>query len=82
MIADGKALTEFLCDYLGKEKITVFGHSMGSIYAANLALDYPEKYDAVIVGALIVDEQESRSCYKEYQLARTVNDPETHAAVL
>ena len=42
MIADGKALTEFLCDYLGKEKITVFGHSMGSIYAANLALDYPE----------------------------------------
>lgn len=81
MIADGKALTDFLCDYLGKEKITVFGHSMGSIYAANLALDYPEKYDAVIVGALIVDEQESRRSYKEYQLARTVNDPEMHAAV-
>ena len=34
------------------------------------------------MGALIVDEQESRSCYKEYQLARTVNDPEMHAAVL
>lgn len=81
MIADGKALTDFLCNYLGKEKITVFGHSMGSIYAANLALDYPEKYDAVIVGALIVDEQESRRRYKEYQLAQTINDPEMHAAV-
>lgn len=79
MIADGKALTDFLCDYLDKEKITVFGHSMGSIYAANLALDYPEKYDAVIVGALIVDEQESRRRYKEYQLKQTVNDPEMHA---
>ena len=81
MIADGKALTDFLCDYLGKEKITLFGHSMDSIYAANLALDHPEKYDAVIVGALIVDEQESRRRYKEYQLAQTVNDPEMHAAV-
>ncbi len=81
MIADGKALTDFLCDYLDKEKITVFGHSMGSIYAANLALDYPEKYDAVIVGALIVDEQESRIRFKEYQLAQTVNDPEMHALV-
>lgn len=81
MLADGKALTDFLCDYLGKEKITLFGHSMGSIIAANLALDRPEKYDAVIVGALLVDEQESRARYKEYQLAQTAGDPEMHAVV-
>ena len=36
MMADGKAMTEFLLSYMGKEKITLLGHSWGSMFGANL----------------------------------------------
>ena len=80
MISDGKAMTDFLCEYLHKEKITLYGHSWGSILAANLALDYPEKYDALIVSSLVVDEAESRRRFQEYMLAESKDDPEIHQA--
>ena len=44
---DGKALTEFLLDYMGREKLTILGHSWGSCYGANLVLAYPEYYDCL-----------------------------------
>ena len=34
-MADGKEVTEFLLNYLLKDKITILGHSWGSIYGAN-----------------------------------------------
>ncbi len=80
MISDGKAMTDFLCDHLHKDKITLYGHSWGSLLAANLALDYPEKYDALIVSSLVVDEAESRRAFKEYMLAQSAGDPEIHSA--
>lgn len=80
MISDGKAMTEFLCDYLHKEKITLYGHSWGSLLAANLALDYPDAYDALIVSSLVVDESLSRQRFKEYMLEQSTDDPEIHAA--
>ena len=80
MVEDGKAMTDFLCDYLQKDRITLLGHSMGSSVAANLALEYPERYDAVIAASLVVDELESRRRYKEYVLDLTADDPEYHAA--
>ena len=80
MISDGKAMTDFICEYLHKDKITLYGHSWGSLLAANLALEYPEHYDALIVSSLVVDEALSRQRFKEYMLARSANDPEIHAA--
>ena len=80
MIEDGKALTDFLCDYLHKEKITLFGHSWGSLLAANLALEYPEKYDALITSGLVVNEKISQKAYRDHMLSLTQNDPEIHAA--
>lgn len=80
MVDDGRAMTDFLREYLQKDKITLFGHSMASIVAANMALKYPEKYDAVVTAALIVDEIESRTAYREYILGLTQNDPALHAA--
>ena len=80
MISDGKAMTDFLCEYLHKESITLYGHSWGSLLAANLALDYPDKYDALIVSSLVVDEAESRQRFKEYMLAQSADDREIHSA--
>lgn len=47
-MTDGKEVTEFLLDYLSKDKITVLGHSWGSIYGANLVLEYPQYYECFI----------------------------------
>ncbi len=38
MMSDGLEMTKFLIDYLGKEKITILGHSWGTYYGCNLVL--------------------------------------------
>ena len=62
MIEDGVEMTTFLINYLKKDRITLLGHSWGSIYGANLVLDYPEYYEAFIgTGQCIdIDENEQR----------------------
>lgn len=62
---DGKELTEFLLDYMGKEKITILGHSWGSFYGANLALTYPEYYECFIGTGQLVDMVENETAFKE-----------------
>ena len=62
---DGKELTEFLLDHMGKEKITVLGHSWGSFYGANLVLEYPEYYDCFIGTGQLVDMVENETAFKE-----------------
>lgn len=47
-MADGKEVTEFILNYLLKDKITILGHSWGSLYGANLVLEYPEYYECFI----------------------------------
>ena len=59
MMQDGKEMTEFLLDYLNKEKITLLGHSWGSLFGANLALEYPQYYDAFIGTGQFIDCQEN-----------------------
>ena len=78
-LQDGLEMTDFLCEHLGKEKITLLGHSWGSVYASNLALEYPEKYDACIAMSLMVDMPESKALFKEWALEQSANDPELHA---
>ena len=55
MMQDGVEITEFLCEHLGKEKITLLGHSWGTCYACNLVLAHPEYYDCYIGAAQLVD---------------------------
>lgn len=76
---DGLEMTDFLCSHLNKQKITLIGHSWGSVYASNLALEYPEKYDAVIALSLMVDMPESKKMFKEWALEQSADDPELHA---
>ena len=59
MIQDGKEMTEFLLGYMDKERITLLGHSWGSLYGANLALKYPEYYEAFIGAGQFIDPMEN-----------------------
>ena len=54
-LKDGKELTEFILKYLSKKKLTILGHSWGSIYGANLVLEYPEYYECFIGAGQLVD---------------------------
>lgn len=54
-LEDGRQMTEFLKKELGKDKITILGHSWGSIFGANLVLEYPENYDAFIGTGQLID---------------------------
>ena len=79
MMQDGKEMTEFLMDYLGKEKITLLGHSWGSLYGANLALEYPEYYEAFIGTGQFIDPLENEQRLYDAALEWTVGDEEGQA---
>ena len=81
MMRDGKAMTEFLRDYLQVQKITLLGHSWGSYLGANLALAYPEYFDAFIGTGQFVDEPENERRLYEAALAWSENDPEGRGMV-
>lgn len=76
LITDGKEMTEFLLKHLSKEKITILGHSWGSIYGANLVLEYPEYYDAFIGTGQLVDADENEKRFKEEATKWAKGDPE------
>lgn len=76
MMQDGKAMTEFLREHLQVEKITLLGHSWGSYLGANLALAYPEYYEAFIGAGQFIDRDENERRLHEAALAWSENDPE------
>ena len=76
MMLDGKAMTEFLRDYLQVDKITLLGHSWGSYFGANLALAHPEYYEAFIGTGQFVDRDENERRLYEAALTWSENDPE------
>ena len=55
MMEDGRQMSEFLRKHLNADKITLLGHSWGSIFGANLALAYPEYYDTYIGTGMCID---------------------------
>ena len=81
MMSDGKVMTEFLRDYLHVDKITLLGHSWGSYLGANLALAYPEYYEAFIGTGQFIDSDENERRLHEAALAWSENDPEGRGMV-
>lgn len=75
-IEDGKELTEFILDYMSKDKITILGHSWGSIYGANLVQSYPEYYECFIGTGQLVDITENEIAFKEAALKWVSGDDE------
>lgn len=81
MLQDGKAMTEFLREHLHVDKVTLLGHSWGSYLGANLALAYPEYYEAFIGAGQFIDEEENERRLYEAALEWSKDDPEGRAMV-
>ena len=64
-MTDGKEVTEFLLEYLSKDKITILGHSWGSFYGANLVIEYPQYYECFIGTGQLVDYLENEKAFKQ-----------------
>lgn len=76
ILADGLEMTKFLLDHLGKEKLTVLGHSWGTIFGCNLVLAYPEYYDCYIGTGQLVDFRQNELAFVAEASRWTQNDPE------
>ena len=73
LMRDGLEMTQFLCRHLKKEKITLLGHSWGTIYGCNLVLAHPEYYDCYIGTGQLVDSLENEKAFLE-EAAKWVGD--------
>ena len=73
-LTDGKEVTEYVLDYLSKDKLTILGHSWGSIYAANLVLEYPMYYECFIGAGQLVDCLENEEAFKHEAYIWAQND--------
>ena len=78
---DGKEMTEYILDYMGKDKLTILGHSWGSIYGANLVQVYPEYYDCFIGTGQLVDSVENEAAFKDVAAEWATGDEEAMAWV-
>ena len=58
-VEDGIALTEYLCERFGKEKIYLVGESWGSALAVFLAAERPELYAAILGTGQMVNFKET-----------------------
>ncbi len=81
LMQDGKEMTEFIRDYLDVDKITILGHSWGSIYGANLVLEYPQYYDCFIGTGQLVDSVENERAFRQEALGWAAGDAEALALV-
>lgn len=75
LMSDGVEMTKYILDYLGKDKITLLGHSWGTYYGCNLVLEYPEYYNAYIGTGQLIDFHENEVAFKE-EASKWVGDDE------
>ena len=80
-LEDGKELTEFILEYMSVDKITILGHSWGTIYGANLVLEYPEYYECYIGTGQLVDSTENEVTFKKAATEWAAGDEESMALV-
>ncbi|MDE7104871.1 MAG: alpha/beta hydrolase [Ruminococcus sp.] len=65
MMNDGVKMTNFILEHLGKNKLTILGHSWGTYYGCNLVMEHPEYYDAYIGTGQLVDFHKNEVAFKE-----------------
>lgn len=80
-LEDGKELTEFIRSYMGVDKISILGHSWGSIYGANLVLEYPDYYNLFIGAGQLVDIVENEKAFIAEARKWGKNDEETQKLI-
>ncbi len=74
MMRDGVEVTQFLLDHLGKDKITLLGHSWGTYFGCNLVLEYPEYYECYIGTGQLVDFYQNEIAFREEAAKWVGND--------
>lgn len=77
MMSDGLEMTKYLSDYLGKDKITLLGHSWGTYFGSNLAFRYPDYYECYIGTGQLVDFYQNEIAFKEEATRWAGNDEES-----
>ena len=77
MMSDGLEMTKFLLDYLGKDKITLLGHSWGTYFGCNLVLAYPEYYECYIGTGQLVDFYQNEIAFKKEAIRWAGDDEES-----
>lgn len=80
-MSDGLEMTQFLLEHLGKEKLTILGHSWGTYFGSNLVIAYPEYYDCYIGTGQLVDFNENETAFKEAAYQWAADDEEGLALV-
>ena len=81
LMEDGRQITEYLLKYLGKDKLTILGHSWGSIYGANLVQAYPEYYECFIGTGQLIDNIENEIAFREVATEWATGDEEAMVLV-
>lgn len=74
LLEDGKQMTEYIREQLKVSKITILGHSWGSLYGANLVQAYPDYYNLFIGTGQMVDPLENEKALKEAALTWAEGD--------
>lgn len=81
IMSDGVEMTRFLLDYLGKDKITLLGHSWGTYFGCNLVLAYPEYYECYIGTGQLVDFYWNEIAFMDEALKWAGNDEESNRLI-
>ncbi|AEV30392.1 putative hydrolase or acyltransferase of alpha/beta superfamily [Sphaerochaeta pleomorpha str. Grapes] len=68
LVSDGIAVSSYLCNRFGKEKIYLMGHSWGSLIGVKMAGKAPGLYNAYIGIAQISDQYQSEVLAFDYML--------------
>ena len=55
MQSDIDTVADFILEYMGKDKLTILGHSWGTMYGGDFVIRNPEKVDCIIDLSLSVD---------------------------
>ena len=79
MTTDGIELAQYLIRHLGKQKITLFGTSWGSVIGVKMALKKPELFYAYIGHSQIVNPSAAdlTAYQKVYKMAQNANDQQS-----
>ena len=83
LVADARALAEYLRRRLDKDRIALVAHSWGSLLGLNLISRYPELFSGYVASGQIVQQAESRRLMVDWVLgqARAENNQEAIAAL-
>ncbi len=78
-VSDAHELTGYLKKRFGKEKISIMGHSWGTIVGMELVQAYPEDYSAFIGVGQVVDVIENEQQSYDFALKQAIEDDNTQA---